>query len=213
LDGAVHRVREPQTGGLTWTGTGAKALLYAQDNAGSTTVLCLEHDQYDRIGIGPNKAILVGGTNAATTIAFFGEALQSKQTITGPIGSVPASTSIATALATYGLVTNSQVAAYAPLTYSASISIDASQGTEFVITATNNTNFAINAPTNPTTGQRITVRIKNTSGGALGTVTWNAVFKMAAWTSPATANNRAIDFSYDGTNWLEAVRTAADVPN
>jgi hypothetical protein len=150
---------------------------------------------------------------ASEKIGFFGATPVVKQTLTGPIGSVPASTSIATALASLGFATNSQVAAYAPLTYSASIDIDASQGTEFVITATNNTNFTINAPTNPTTGQRITVRIKNTSGGALGTVTWNAVFKLAAWTSPATANSRAIDFSYDGTNWLEAVRTAADVPN
>jgi hypothetical protein len=99
------------------------------------------------------------------------------------------------------------------ITYSASMTADASTGNLFPITATNATAFTINAPTNPATGQRITFTIRNTSGGALGVATWDAVFKMAAWTQPATANSRSIDFTYDGTNWIEVARTAADVPN
>jgi hypothetical protein len=101
----------------------------------------------------------------------------------------------------------------ATLTYSASISTDASLGNTFVITVTNGTAFTINAPTNPATGQRVTYTIRNTSGGAVGVITWNAVFKMATWTSPATANSRSIEFTYDGTNWVERVRGAADIPN
>lgn len=99
------------------------------------------------------------------------------------------------------------------LTYGTTINFDSAQANEFVIDATNATAFTINAPTNPSTGQRITMRIRNTSGGALGAVTWNAVFKMSAWTQPASANSRAIDFQYDGTNWVECGRVAADVPN
>jgi len=81
------------------------------------------------------------------------------------------------------------------------------------ITATNATAFTINAPTTPTTGQWLTVRVRNTSGGALGVATWNAVFKMTAWTQPANGFSRAITFDYDGVNWIERTRTAADVPN
>lgn len=99
------------------------------------------------------------------------------------------------------------------LTYSASMTPDVYLGNEFVVTATNATAFTLNAPTNVTTGQRITLRIRNASGGALGAATWNAVFKMAAWTQPANGFSRAIDFTYDGTNWVECGRTPADVPN
>ena len=97
--------------------------------------------------------------------------------------------------------------------YSASITIDAREGNTFEVTATNGTAFTVNAPTNPADGQVMLLTIKNTSGGALGAITWNAVFKMAAWTSPATANNRSITFVYDGTNWIERHRTASDIPN
>jgi hypothetical protein len=99
------------------------------------------------------------------------------------------------------------------VTYSASMTIDASTGNEQVITATNATAFTINAPTNPATGQYLEVTIRNTSGGALGVATWNAAFKMTAWTQPATAFSRTIIFRYNGTNWVEKGRTAADVPN
>lgn len=99
------------------------------------------------------------------------------------------------------------------ITYSASMTINSALGSQFLITANNGTAFTINAPTNPVDGQPITITIKNTSGGALGVVTWNAVFKMAAWTSPATGNSRSIQFMYDGTNWVEMSRATADVPN
>lgn len=99
------------------------------------------------------------------------------------------------------------------VTYSASMTPDAALGNVYEITATNATAHTINAPTNPTDGQRVTVTIRNTSGGALGVATWNAVFKMVAWVQPATGFSRSIDFKYNGTNWVEIGRTAADVPN
>ena len=102
------------------------------------------------------------------------------------------------------------------LTYSASMTPDASVSDLFTITATNGTAFTINAPTNgPSSGQsrRITIRVRNTSGGALGAATWNAVYKMSAWTNPANGFSRAIDFDWDGTNWVQASQTGVDVPN
>lgn len=103
--------------------------------------------------------------------------------------------------------------AIATVTYSASMTPDAQAGNIQVITATNGTAFTINAPSNPASGQQMTMRIRNTSGGALGAATWNAVFKMVAWTNPGNGNSRAIEFYYDGTNWVETYRSAADIPN
>jgi hypothetical protein len=99
------------------------------------------------------------------------------------------------------------------ITYSASMDTDASLGNKFIITLTNGTAYTINAPTNPVTGQEITYVIRNTSGGAAGAATWNAVFKMSTWTNPATANSRSITFSYNGSNWVQVSQTGVDVPN
>jgi hypothetical protein len=101
----------------------------------------------------------------------------------------------------------------AAIAYSASMTPDASAGQAQTITATNATAFTINAPTNLVTDQLLTLTIRNTSGGALGVATFNAIFKMSAWTQPATGNSRSITFRYDGTNLIEIARTPADVPN
>jgi hypothetical protein len=99
------------------------------------------------------------------------------------------------------------------LTYGTSVAINAALGSQFVVTATNGTGFTIATPTNPASDQLMTLTIRNTSGGALGTITWDTAYKLAAWTSPATANSRSITFRYNGTNWVEIGRTTADVPN
>lgn len=101
---------------------------------------------------------------------------------------------------------------YAP-TYGATVSIDMGLGRSQAITVTDANAFTVSAPTNVVSGQRLTIMVRNTSGGAMGVITWDAVFKMAAWTNPATANSRSITFLYDGTNWVEVSRTPADVPN
>lgn len=105
------------------------------------------------------------------------------------------------------------LSAYETVTYSANMSPNCSLGNRSIITATDGTAFTIAAPTNPLDGQVLTITIRNTSGGALGVATWNAVYKMAAWTQPATGFSRSITFQYNGTNWVEVSRTPADVPN
>lgn len=99
------------------------------------------------------------------------------------------------------------------LTFGGTITPDCSQGNEFVINATTAGAFTIAVPTNPKYQQRVTFSIRNASGGALGAVTWNAIFKLSAWVSPANGFNRSIDYKFDGTNWIEVSRTPADVPN
>src|SRR5207245_6846495 len=98
-------------------------------------------------------------------------------------------------------------------TYGRSVGINASLGSGFRVTATNGAAFMIANPTDPTTGQRITIMIRNASGGALGPVRWGTLYKLAAWISPANGSSRSITFWYDGTNWVEVNRTTVDVSN
>jgi hypothetical protein len=103
------------------------------------------------------------------------------------------------------------------LTYGAAIAIDASLGDHFVVSVTDAVAFAFGAPTNPPpTGkeQVIYITVRNTSGGAHGAGTWNAIFKTAGnVTATATGFSRTYAFRWNGTNWVEIFRTAADVAN
>ena len=99
-------------------------------------------------------------------------------------------------------------------TYGASVTINAALGNLFVVTVTDANAFTITNPTNGLTGQTIILTIRNTSGGGAGVLTFGTAYKTgAAWTQPATANSRSIHFYYDGTNWIEFGRSAADVSN
>lgn len=153
--------------------------------------------------------LIVGGASGAAT--RLADVATGSVFASGGVGVAPAWSTSPTL--TSLTLTARLVQARVTVTYSASMTFDASLATQFIITATNATAFTINAPTNPVLGQEIFVRIRNTSGGALGAATWNAIFKLATWTQPATAFSRAIHFAYDGSNWVETARTPADVPN
>lgn len=103
------------------------------------------------------------------------------------------------------------------VTYSAAPAINAALGNDFIITITDAVAFVVAAPTNtPPTGYSQVIRItfRNTSGGAHGAGTFNAVFKTSGNVPAiATGNSRTIAFRWDGTNWVEIFRTAADVAN
>ncbi len=98
-------------------------------------------------------------------------------------------------------------------TYGATVAISALSGTDFNIVVTDGNAFTIANPTSLVTGQHIFVTVKNTSGGALGAVTWGSAYKLAAWTQPANGFSRSIQYRYDGTNLIEVGRTTVDVPN
>jgi hypothetical protein len=99
------------------------------------------------------------------------------------------------------------------LTYSASMTPDATLGDNQDITVTDTSAFTINAPTNSWDGAIMALTIRNTSGDAAGAATWNAVFKMSTWTNPANGQSRSITFKYNGTNWVQIAQTGVDVPN
>lgn len=96
--------------------------------------------------------------------------------------------------------------------YAGTMDLDATSGNVFIITATNGSAFTINNPKNAFKGMTLTIRIRNSSGGALGAVTWGPNFKLAAWTQPANTFSRAITFEYSGANWEETNRNTADIP-
>lgn len=82
----------------------------------------------------------------------------------------------------------------------------------FLVTAAS-TNFTIATPSSAVTQQTISIKVVNSSGGSLGTITWGADYRLSSWTNPATNYSRTIDFAFNGAAWVEKSRTPADVPN
>ena len=105
------------------------------------------------------------------------------------------------------------VRAIQTITYSASMTPNAAAGDQWVITATNGTAFTINAPTSPSTGQEVSLMIRNASGGVLGAATFNAVFKTAGYAAPANGFSASAYFRYDGTNWVQQSLWTSVIPN
>jgi hypothetical protein len=99
------------------------------------------------------------------------------------------------------------------VSFAPSITIDATGSEQFDITATSGADFAINAPINPVINKTITVTVCNASGGKLGQVVWNPIFKMSPWTNPADGYNRSIMFRFNEAHWVQVVQGGADVPN
>ena len=102
-------------------------------------------------------------------------------------------------------------------TYGTTVAIDAAAANWFTIGVTNSTAFTISAPVNPADGQQITITITNSSGGAMGAITWNPVFNLSAWTNPANGFNRSITFGYSSAGnlngWYELSKTTSDISN
>lgn len=99
--------------------------------------------------------------------------------------------------------------------YSASITPSAVLGGWQTITVTNTTAFTINAPTSAPTSvetQQITIEILNSSGGAMGAITWNAayVFNGFIWANPANGKHRFATFQWNGANWICTSMSGAD---
>lgn len=102
------------------------------------------------------------------------------------------------------------------LTYGTTVATNFSLGGYFTLNITDGVAFAFSAPTNPVAGGLLTYDIKNGSGGAHGTITWNSAFLggaagavgTGAFVTIANTKRRIIQFRYDGTNWIEVSRTA-----
>lgn len=82
-------------------------------------------------------------------------------------------------------------------TFAASIAIDFSRGDIAHVVATSNIAFNFAAPLLPpgNEGAALRIIISNNSGGALGAITFNAVYKTAAGIAfPANGQSRTYDF-------------------
>jgi hypothetical protein len=97
--------------------------------------------------------------------------------------------------------------------FASSITIDATGSEQYDITATSNVDFVINAPINPCIDKTITITVRNASGGALGKIGWNEIFKISPWTNPANGHNRSLLLCFNGTHWLQIMQGGVDVPN
>ena len=122
----------------------------------------------------------------------------------------------------FGVTTNGQIKAslgiqkgLAAPTYGATVAINARSGDWQTITATDTSAFTISAPTNPpdsSHSQELVIEIVNSSGGAMGTVTWNSafVFTGGSFTNPASTKKRHVRFQWNGSKWVETARAAND---
>ena len=98
----------------------------------------------------------------------------------------------------------------ATLTFDATQDWDVRASPVAKVTLTNNVTF--DAPTNPTTGQFISI-VCIQDGTGSRTIAWNAVFEFASDTAPTattTANlGDMFNFRYNGSKWLEVGRNLA----
>jgi hypothetical protein len=96
------------------------------------------------------------------------------------------------------------------LASSGTIFIDAQSGESQIITPT--AAITLGAPLHSRTGQILTITLVNT--GSMGSVTWDPIFKMATpITLPANGFSRSFSFTFNGSNWVERFRSAADIAN
>lgn len=154
-------------------------------------------------GFGGGKGRVIGGDAAGTAGAAAG----------GDVELVPGAGVNGGARGGVNITSGSFKYARAGIAYSASMTPDAATANIQAIRANNGAAFTINAPLNPREAIPLTITIVNISGGALGAATWNAIFKMSAWTQPANGFNRSVTFYWDGTNWIQKDQTGVDVPN
>jgi hypothetical protein len=97
-------------------------------------------------------------------------------------------------------------------TYGVTVTINADSGNYAKITVTDTNAWTMAAPTNPRTGQTLVVDIVNASGGAMGAITWNAVWKLdSSYANPANGKRRTATFYYDGSNWVQVGAWSGDI--
>lgn len=94
------------------------------------------------------------------------------------------------------------------------VATDFTFGGPFKITVTDGIAFTISNPTGAASGDRILYDILNSSGGAMGAITWGTNFALAgAFTNPASTKRRTIEFYFNSadTKWVEIARAGADI--
>lgn len=97
-------------------------------------------------------------------------------------------------------------------THGAALRPAPNQGGYCRIRVTDAKTLTINAPSASLAGTDLTFEITNATAGALGAIAWDRAFRLAgALPSPAAGKIRTITFTFNGTNWIERGRAAADI--
>ncbi len=97
-----------------------------------------------------------------------------------------------------------------PFVSASSYVLDPSVARSFILTVTDGVAFGFAAPINAGLGQELSIIVRNTSGGALGAVTFDPIFK-GSFNSPGNNQQTVITFLFDGSTWVR-MSQAADVP-
>jgi hypothetical protein len=124
------------------------------------------------------------------------------------IGNTPASQVLGASDISDDIITTAKLA-FAESTLTDGSTIDWNAATQDVCKVTLAGNRTLNAPTNPTTGQFITILIIQDGTGSR-TVTFNAIYEFKDDTAPTLTTTASkgdvFVFRYNGSKWLEMGR-------
>jgi len=124
------------------------------------------------------------------------------------IGNTPASQVLGASDISDDIITTAKLA-FAESTLTDGSSIDWNAATQDVCKVTLAGNRTLNAPTNPTTGQFITILVIQDSTGSR-TLTFNAIYEFKDDTAPTLTTTASkgdvFVFRYNGSKWLEMGR-------
>jgi hypothetical protein len=124
------------------------------------------------------------------------------------IGKEPASAVLSASDITDDIITTAKLA-FAESTLTDGSTIDWNAATQDVCKVTLAGNRTLNAPTNPTTGQFITILVIQDSTGSR-TLTFNAIYEFKDDTAPTLTTTASkgdvFVFRYNGSKWLEMGR-------
>ena len=124
------------------------------------------------------------------------------------IGNTPASQVLGASDISDDIITTAKLA-FAESTLTDGSTIDWNATTQDVCKVTLAGNRTLNAPTNPTTGQFITILIIQDGSGSR-TVTFNAIYEFKDDTAPTLTTTASkgdvFVFRYNGSKWLEMGR-------
>ncbi len=124
------------------------------------------------------------------------------------IGNTPASQVLGASDISDDIITTAKLA-FAESTLTDGTNIDWNASTQDVCKVTLAGNRTLNAPTNPTTGQFITILIIQDGSGSR-TVTFNAIYEFKDDTAPTLTTTASkgdvFVFRYNGSKWLEMGR-------
>lgn len=114
-------------------------------------------------------------------------------------------------------LSNRVVTPVSTMAYSASVTPSLRSGGTHLVTVTNGTAFTITNPVGlnelgSTWTHDLLIEIRNTSGGAMGAITWAAGYVLlgGAFTNPADGKRRWIRFAYLPSGFVEIARAPAD---